>query len=275
MPQHDLDIANGSGAAVRADLNGALAALGSTMKGPNAPPAPVAGMMWVEDDNPSSTRWTLRVYDGADWIAIGILDATANIFELSGTTAFGRTLLASADLAAAQSALSTSWSLCEAPRVVTSVAQVDFLLPAAFRRYRLTIQDGTVSSSGQNLLMRFSSDGGATFLTAASYQQIGNRTDGAAANTGFATSTATGIALSPGLPGSTGNPWDATFDVNPGSGSLSARVRGNGIGADSAPTWAHGYWGGAWLGAGARMNALRVFVGSGNLSGTLILEGLR
>jgi hypothetical protein len=275
MPQHDLDIANGSGAAVRADLNGALAALGSTMKGPNAPPAPVAGMMWVEDDNPSSTRWTVRMYDGADWIALGILDATANIFELSGTTAFGRTLLASADLAAAQSALSTSWSLCEAPRVVTSVAQADFLLPAAFRRYRLTIQDGTVSTSGQSFGLRFSSDGGATFLTAATYQQIGNRTDGTAANTAFATSSATSIALSPGLPVSTVNAWDATFDVNPGSGSLSARVRGNGIGVDSAPTWAHGYWGGAWLGTSARMNALRVFVASGNLSGTLILEGMR
>jgi hypothetical protein len=81
MPQHDLDVANGSGAAVRADLNGALAALGSTMKGPNAPSAPVAGMMWVEDDNPSSTRWTVRMYDGADWISMGVLDATANRFE--------------------------------------------------------------------------------------------------------------------------------------------------------------------------------------------------
>jgi hypothetical protein len=81
MPQHDLDIAGGSGAAVRADINGALAALGSTMKGPNAPPAPVAGMMWVEDDNPSSTRWTVRMYDGADWIVMGILDANANRFE--------------------------------------------------------------------------------------------------------------------------------------------------------------------------------------------------
>jgi hypothetical protein len=89
MPQHDLDIANGSGAAVRADLNGALAALGSTMKGPNAPPAPVAGMMWVEYDNPSSTRWTVRMYDGADWIAMGILDATANTFEPWATATLG------------------------------------------------------------------------------------------------------------------------------------------------------------------------------------------
>lgn len=82
MPQHDLDVANGSGAAVRADINAALLALGSTMKGPNPPPAPIAGMMWLEDDSPSTTRWTLRQYDGADWIVLGIVDSTANRFEV-------------------------------------------------------------------------------------------------------------------------------------------------------------------------------------------------
>jgi hypothetical protein len=44
MAHHDLDIANADGATFRADLNNALMALGSTMKGPNAPSAPVAGM---------------------------------------------------------------------------------------------------------------------------------------------------------------------------------------------------------------------------------------
>jgi hypothetical protein len=91
MAQHDLDIANGSGSAVRADINGALAALGSTMKGPNAPPSPLAGMMWVEDDTPSSSVWTLKMYDGADWITIGTLDSSNNRFVFnglfSGTTA--------------------------------------------------------------------------------------------------------------------------------------------------------------------------------------------
>jgi hypothetical protein len=80
MPQHDLVIDNASGAAVRADLNNALAALGSAMKGPNAPPAPVAGMFWVDDDTPSATVWTLKQYDGADWLEIGRLDVTNNIF---------------------------------------------------------------------------------------------------------------------------------------------------------------------------------------------------
>lgn len=79
MAQHDLDIANGSGAAVRADINDALKALGSTMKGASAPSAPLAGMQWVEDDNPSSSVWTLRVYDGTDWINVYRLDSTNNV----------------------------------------------------------------------------------------------------------------------------------------------------------------------------------------------------
>jgi len=80
MAQHDLVIDNASGAAVRADMNNALAALGSTMKGPNAPPAPTAGMMWWDDDTPSATIWTLKAYDGADWAELGRLNVTTNIF---------------------------------------------------------------------------------------------------------------------------------------------------------------------------------------------------
>ena len=78
MPQHDLVVANASGAAVRADINDALAALGSIMKGPNAPPAPIAGMMWLDDDTPSASVWTLKLYDGADWISIATFDISAN-----------------------------------------------------------------------------------------------------------------------------------------------------------------------------------------------------
>ena len=80
MPQHDYDIANGSGAAFRADLNAVLAAIASTNKGPTPPSTPQAGMLWVEDDNPSATQWTVRMYDGADWIALGVLNAATNSF---------------------------------------------------------------------------------------------------------------------------------------------------------------------------------------------------
>ena len=81
MSQHDLVLDNGSGAAFRADANNALAALGSTMKGPNAPPAPIAGMLWWDDDTPSSSVWTLKIYDGAEWSEVGTLDTSANVFR--------------------------------------------------------------------------------------------------------------------------------------------------------------------------------------------------
>jgi hypothetical protein len=37
-------------------------------------------MVWVDDDTPSATVWTVKQYDGADWIELGRLDITANIY---------------------------------------------------------------------------------------------------------------------------------------------------------------------------------------------------
>lgn len=81
MSQHDLNIANADGATVRADLNGAFAALGTTMKGPSTPPSPQAGLVWLDDN---ATPWTLRIYDGVDWIVIGTVSPTGNIFSVYG-----------------------------------------------------------------------------------------------------------------------------------------------------------------------------------------------
>lgn len=81
MSQHDLNIANADGATVRADLNGALAALGTTMKGPSAPSAAQAGWCWLDDN---ASPWILRVYDGVDWITIGDIDPTTNVFTVAG-----------------------------------------------------------------------------------------------------------------------------------------------------------------------------------------------
>lgn len=103
MPQHDLDVANTNGASFRSDLNGALSALGSTMKGPNAPPAPIAGMAWLEDDSPTTTRWSLRFYDGAGWVYAGELDTSndrfipAGLFQLGSAAAPGFTPTGDAD----------------------------------------------------------------------------------------------------------------------------------------------------------------------------------
>ncbi len=80
MSQHDLNIANADGATVRADLNGAFAALGTSMKGPSVPPSPQAGLVWLDD---SASPWTLRIYDGVDWIVIGTVNASTNEFGVT------------------------------------------------------------------------------------------------------------------------------------------------------------------------------------------------
>lgn len=84
MAQHDLVLDNQSRTLFRADLNNALTALGTTMKGAAAPPNPAAGMLWIEDDTPSSSIWTLRLYDGADWLAVATIDTVGNVVQWAG-----------------------------------------------------------------------------------------------------------------------------------------------------------------------------------------------
>ena len=80
MSQHDLDIANASGSAVRSDLNLALKALGSTSKGSSAPGTLQTGQLWIDD---SGTPWILKVYDGAQHITVGTVNASTNAFSLA------------------------------------------------------------------------------------------------------------------------------------------------------------------------------------------------
>lgn len=80
MAQHDMVLDNASGASFRADANNALQALASTSKGSAAPSTAYAGQLWIDDNTPSSSLWTLYVYDGSDHITVGYVDATNNAF---------------------------------------------------------------------------------------------------------------------------------------------------------------------------------------------------
>lgn len=78
MSQHDLVVDNANGSTVRADINNALQALGSTSKGNAVPPTAYAGQHWLDDNTPSSTVWTESLYDGADSIELFKADVTNN-----------------------------------------------------------------------------------------------------------------------------------------------------------------------------------------------------
>ncbi|QDV34892.1 hypothetical protein [Tautonia plasticadhaerens] len=87
MSQHDMILANADGATFRADLNSALAALATTSKGSTRPSTISAGQLWLDDNSPSSSRWTLYLYDGSDDIALGEFDTSANVFYATAPTA--------------------------------------------------------------------------------------------------------------------------------------------------------------------------------------------
>ena len=87
MSTHDMIISNDTGAAVRADINLALAALVSNSLSATAPATTYAGMFWGD-----TTAMLLKQRNSANsgWITIGILDATnLGLLALAGGTMTG------------------------------------------------------------------------------------------------------------------------------------------------------------------------------------------
>lgn len=76
MSQNSLTIGNVSAPAARTAINNAFDTLKTLHSGANAPSSPSAYMLWFETDTNK-----LQIYDGAQWIVIGELDATNNNFH--------------------------------------------------------------------------------------------------------------------------------------------------------------------------------------------------
>jgi hypothetical protein len=83
MSQHDLDIANQTASAARADINLSLKALGSTNSGSTAPATTYANMLWYD-----TSANILKIRSEADdaWISIGYLDQAADAFSVFDDT---------------------------------------------------------------------------------------------------------------------------------------------------------------------------------------------
>lgn len=82
MSQHDLDIANASGASVRSDLNNALQALGSRQSGSSAPSTTYAHMLWVDTTNGVLKR---RNAANSGWLLVDTIDETFVLSRSSNT----------------------------------------------------------------------------------------------------------------------------------------------------------------------------------------------
>lgn len=83
MAQHDYVISNGTGAAVRSDLNGALGAIATNNSGATEPTTTYAYQWW-----PDTTTGLLKIRNAANsgWVTVGTL-ASANLGLLSSSTA--------------------------------------------------------------------------------------------------------------------------------------------------------------------------------------------
>ena len=83
MAQHDYVIANGTGAAVRSDLNGALAAIATNNSGATEPTTTYAYQWW-----PDTTTGLLKIRNAANsgWVTVGTL-ASANLGLLTPAVA--------------------------------------------------------------------------------------------------------------------------------------------------------------------------------------------
>lgn len=83
MAQYDfgtIDPNTKSGTALATDLNSWRSALHSTHSGATAPSYLVAGMLWADT---TSSNYELKMYDGAQWITVGIIDATNNVARVA------------------------------------------------------------------------------------------------------------------------------------------------------------------------------------------------
>jgi len=91
MAQHDYVIANGTGAAVRSDLNGALGAIVSNNSGATEPATTYAYQWW-----PDTTTGLLKIRNAANsaWITVGTLASTnLGLASLAGATFTGDVIL--------------------------------------------------------------------------------------------------------------------------------------------------------------------------------------
>jgi hypothetical protein len=91
VAQHDYVIANGTGAAVRSDLNGALAAIATNNSGATEPTTTYAYQWW-----PDTTTGLLKIRNAANsaWVTVGTLASTnLGLASLAGATFTGDVIL--------------------------------------------------------------------------------------------------------------------------------------------------------------------------------------
>ncbi len=142
MATHDYNIANGTGAAVRSDLNGVLGAIVSNNSSSTEPSTTFAYMWWA-DTNTATLK--LRDSSNSSWITVGAL-GSANLGLLTSSTADTNYLAKSAGTMTGALEIGTAGSLVfegsTADAFETTLAVTD---PTADRTATLPDASGTLA----------------------------------------------------------------------------------------------------------------------------------
>lgn len=209
MAQHDYVIDNATGAAVRADLNNALAAIVSLNSGSVAPTTTYAYQPWAD-----TTTGLLKLRNAANtsWITIGTL-ASTNLGLVVGPTGAGTAdQVLATDGAGVQSWVDRTRSAAATSQNSTSGVNVDFLTIPSWARIIHIYFAGVSTSGTSNLQVQLGTSSGfvttgylsGCFTSAAS---TANSTTGFLVTAARAATTITHGVLS--LHTVTGNQWTA------------------------------------------------------------------
>jgi hypothetical protein len=166
------------------------------------------------------------------------------------------------------------WQTINTYSPASSSAQ-PFALPSGFQRYRLTLQDTTVSANATSLYLQFSSNGGSSFIGSGYSYAFGQVSAvGGGTFSGAGSGSATGILIGNSLSNSSIGALDASIQMSPGSSVLVARVFGSGQEVTSSDSLTLTIGGSSPLLSPALMNFAQIIPSGGTFSGTMILEGL-
>ena len=146
MSQADSQIPiNQSGATYRADDNAGKKAILNHHKASSAPSYAETGIIWIDD---TSTPWLLKTYDGASWIVLGEIDATAHTFNPYIGAAADRVLNHATDTGAAN-----AYAIAPVPPITAYVTgQVVTLKPTHANTTASTINVNSLGTKNIKLL---------------------------------------------------------------------------------------------------------------------------
>lgn len=149
--------------------------------------------------------------------------------------------------------------------LASAAAQIDLVLPAGFQTFDIALNNIQPTTDVQNFCMRYSTDGGATFISTASYAWAGNSTPTNVTNLGVGSASQNVIGLSQAMSNNVSVSGAFRITMPMASGTLGQLVLVHAAVSQSTggPMWAN-YVG---MGAGpASINAVRLFFPTGNIA---------